>query len=119
MPDSGKPDGDPRRVLRAPIDGILATYANIGDQVAEGQMIAEVESNGNKKEAKISSPFKGVLRGLARSGMEVKEGYKLGDVDERNDPSACFTVSDKALAMGGAVLEAVLIKLKEMEQPLF
>jgi xanthine dehydrogenase accessory factor len=96
----------------------VSTRANIGDHVAEGQVIAEVESAANKKNASITSPFKGVLRGLARAGMEVKEGMKLGDVDVRDDPKACFTVSDKALAMGGAVLEAVLVKLKEMDQPL-
>ena len=115
LPDSGKPDGDPRRVLYATSDGIVTTHASIGDHVSEGQMIAEVQAESNNKDNKITSPFKGVLRGLIRTGFEVKEGTKLGDVDTRDDLSACFTVSDKALAMGGAVLEAVLIKLKEME----
>ena len=33
---------------------------------------------------------------------------KSGDVDPRCELAHCFTVSDKALAVGGGVLEAVL-----------
>ena len=35
-------------------------------------------------------------------------GLKIGDVDPRCDASACFEISDKALAIGGGVVEAVL-----------
>jgi xanthine dehydrogenase accessory factor len=47
-----------------------------------------------------------VLRGLLRSGLEVSAGFKLGDVDPRAQREHCFRVSDKALAIGGGVLEA-------------
>lgn len=40
---------------------------------------------------------------------------KIGDVDSRNDPSTIRLVSDKALAVGGGVMEAVYIKLRGME----
>jgi xanthine dehydrogenase accessory factor len=50
------------------------------------------------------------LRGLVRDGIYVTAGLKIGDVDTRDDPSACFLVSDKALAIGGAVLEAILTR---------
>jgi xanthine dehydrogenase accessory factor len=33
---------------------------------------------------------------------------KIGDVDPRRDPNLCYLVSDKALAVGGGVLEAIL-----------
>ncbi len=59
---------------------------------------------------KIISPIAGVLRGIIRDGVQVTKGLKIGDVDPRDDPSACFLVSDKALAIGGAVLEAILSK---------
>jgi len=49
-----------------------------------------------------------VLRGLIASGSKVKAGLKIGDVDPRADVSACFTISDKALSVGGGVLEAIL-----------
>ena len=59
----------------------------------------------------VISPLKGVLRGLIRDGIHVTRGLKIGDVDPRNDPSACYTISDKALAIGGAALEAILTRV--------
>jgi xanthine dehydrogenase accessory factor len=105
QPDSGQPEGDQRRVLRAPTDGQLNDYAQIGDHLEEGQLIAEIKG---KQNAKIVSPFPGVLRGLIRPGLFVTAGLKIGDVDPHDDPNACSLVSDKALAVGGAVLEAIL-----------
>ena len=49
-----------------------------------------------------------VLRGLIRPGISVQKGVKIGDIDPRNDPAYCFTVSDKALAIAGGVLESIL-----------
>jgi xanthine dehydrogenase accessory factor len=107
-PDSGQPEGDPRRVLRASEDGILITHANIGDHLEEGQLVAEIQSKIENRKSEIHSPFRGVLRGLLRDGMDVTRGLKLGDVDARDDPALCRLVSDKALAIGGGVLEAIL-----------
>jgi len=108
QPDSGKPEGDPRRVLRAPVAGQLIGYAQIGDRLEEGAPIAEIQSENENKKSKIVSPFKGVLRGLIHPGLHVTAGLKIGDVDSRGDREACFLVSDKALAIGGGVLEAIL-----------
>lgn len=58
----------------------------------------------------------GVLRGILPEGTPVFRGMKAGDVDPRGKREYCDTVSDKALAVGGGVLEAVLAlsgKLKE------
>jgi xanthine dehydrogenase accessory factor len=100
--DTGQPEGDPRRVLRAPANGILNGYAHIGKHLEAGQVIAEVNN------VKIAAPFPGVLRGLIHSGLEVTKGIKIGDVDARDAREYCFLVSDKALAIGGGVLEAIL-----------
>ena len=110
-PDSGQPEGDPRRVLRASEDGILTAHAQIGDHLEASQLIAEIQSSFKNRKSKILSPFKGVLRGLLRDGMDVTRGLKLGDVDARDDPALCRLVSDKALAIGGGVLEAILMHL--------
>jgi xanthine dehydrogenase accessory factor len=48
------------------------------------------------------------LRGLIHPGIQVKAGMKIGDLDPRADPRLCSLVSDKSLAVGGAVLEAIL-----------
>jgi xanthine dehydrogenase accessory factor len=108
--DSGQPEGDPHRVLRAPVDGELVGYAQIGAHVEEGTLIAEVQSSIANHQSKIVSPFPGVLRGLIHPGLYVTAGLKIGDVDPRDDPSACTLVSDKALAVGGGALEAILSK---------
>ena len=102
--DSGQPEGDPRRVLRAPAEGVLRAFAEIGEHLEAGQVIAEVAG------VAIQAPFKGVLRGLMHPGIHVSQGMKLGDVDPRDRPDFCFLVSDKALAIGGGVLEALMAR---------
>jgi len=112
--DSGQPEGDRRRVLRAPIDGILSARATIGEHVEEGQVIASIQAA--EQTNNIQSPLTGVLRGLIHEGIYVTQGLKIGDVDPRDDPSACSLVSDKALAIGGAVLEAILSRAEIREK---
>ncbi len=111
--DSGKPEGDPRRVLRAPNDGILAAKAKIGEHVEEGQVVAVVG-----EQYSVVSQIGGMLRGMIRDGIHVTKGVKIGDVDPRDDPSACTLVSDKALSIGGAVLEAILTR-REIREKIF
>jgi xanthine dehydrogenase accessory factor len=107
-PDTGVPgevDGKrTERVLYAPATGILTAAAGIGDTVSAGQVIASVEGRD------ICAEFPGVLRGLVRPGIRVEAGMKVGDVDPRGERSDCFVASDKALAIGGAVLEAILTR---------
>lgn len=104
--DTGIPDTllsqDHSRVLRAPAPGLIQTRAQIGDHVEAGQVIAEVDGK------PVMAPFAGVLRGLIHSGLPVWEGLKVGDVDPRDDARYCSLVSDKALAVGGGVLEVIL-----------
>jgi xanthine dehydrogenase accessory factor len=113
--DSGQPEGDPRRVLRAPVDGVLTARATIGEHVEEGQVIAVISEplavSAESEERTVISPLKGVLRGLIREGILITKGLKIGDVDPRDDASACYLVSDKALAIGGGVLEALLSRV--------
>jgi len=108
LADSGEPDGDRRRVLRASHDGVLTSHMKIGDHLDENQFIAEIQPDDGSENYSIFSPFTGVLRGLIRPGTHVTKGLKIGDVDRRNDPAMCTLVSDKSLAIGGGVLEAVL-----------
>ena len=90
------------RLLRAPADGIFEPMRAIGDAVSAGEAVAGVSRQAMR--AQIS----GVLRGLLRPGTPVHTGMKSGDIDPRCAVSHCFSVSDKARAIGGGVLEAIL-----------
>lgn len=90
------------RLLRAPTDGLFHPLVNIGDVVSAGDTMAEV--SGIPVIARIS----GVVRGLLREGTPVFAGMKSGDIDPRCEVRHCFSVSDKARAIGGGVLEAIL-----------
>ncbi len=89
------------RVLRAPADGIFQTKAEIGQWIKLGDLIAEVGWD------QIRAPFDGRIRGLLHSGLTVREGFKVGDIDPREDVRFVDLVSEKALAIGGGVLEAI------------
>ena len=94
------------RVLRAPRAGIVRGNKKIGDAVKRGDEIALVG------DAPVIAPFDGVLRGLVHDGLPVPANLKIGDVDPRAQREHCFTISDKALALGGGALEAALEWMK-------
>ncbi len=104
--DTGRPgrvqDRSADRVLRAPADGRVVGHANIGDMVKAGQVLAEVDGH------LLRAPFDGVLRGLVHPSVAVRAGLKIGDLDPRGVASHCYTISEKSLAIGGGVLEAIL-----------
>jgi xanthine dehydrogenase accessory factor len=105
-PDTGVPGAvggvSAQRVLRAPRDGTFRPVKGIGAMVAEGAIVAWVEDE------PVTTIISGVLRGLLREGTAVQKGLKAGDVDPRGRQENCFTISDKARAVGGGVLEAIL-----------
>ena len=90
------------RVLRAPDDGIFHQLADIGARVQAGDVVGEV--NGKPMACTIA----GVIRGMLADGTPVYKGMKSGDVDPRGELSYCYTASDKAIAIGGGVLQAIL-----------
>ena len=90
------------RVLRAPADGVFTATRAIGDRVDAGDTVGMVAGK------PMVCTIGGVLRGLLSDGVETFAGMKAGDIDPRGVREYCFTASDKALAIGGGVLEAIL-----------
>lgn len=90
------------RVLRSPCKGTIRHVLDIGAQVNKEDIICYVA------EAPVRAPFDGVVRGLIMNGREVPQGLKIGDVDPRLVTDHCYSISDKARALGGSVLEAIL-----------
>ncbi len=105
-PDTGQP-GDiggytGERGVRAPGSGRGMGRKQIGEPVGAGEVILEVEGIPAK------SKIRGVLRGILRDGLKVEQGVKAADVDPRGIREHCFTISEKARAIGGGVLEVIL-----------
>ena len=82
----------------------LVSTARIGQHFEQGDAIATVGG------VTVAAPFAGVLRGLLRPGLRAQLGMKIGDLDARDDPRLTKLVSDKSLAIGGGVLEAMLTR---------
>ncbi len=103
-------DGEPgerrgythERVLRAPAAGEWEPAVTIGDSVAAGDTVGTVDGTA------VTTEIDGLVRGLVHGGLDVDEGTKLGDVDPRGESVDHTKISDKALSLGGGVLEAVL-----------
>ena len=93
------------RIIRATADGVFRAKVNIGDYVKAGDLLAYCD------ETPVYANIDGIVRGLLQDGVKVKTGMKSGDVDPRAEKEYCFTVSDKASAIGGGVLEAILSKI--------
>lgn len=104
LPDTGVPGTvagfAEERLLRAPCPGVFTASLRIGDHVQAGEVVGRVD------DVPLRAGVGGVVRGLLRSGLDVAAGAKLGDVDPRDVREHCFTISDKAAAVAGGVLEA-------------
>lgn len=90
------------RVLRAPVEGVIRNRVAIGSMVTAGGTVTEVAG------VPVKASIDGVMRGLIRDGREVGKGFKVGDIDPRGDVGYCDTISEKARAIGGAVLLAIM-----------
>jgi xanthine dehydrogenase accessory factor len=110
QPDSGTPGqvgGQAAlRVVRAPGAGLFRARRQIGDRVVAGEVIGRVLTAEAARD--VTARLDGVLRGILHDGLPVSANLKIADVDPRGEIENCFTVSDKAWAVGGAALEAVM-----------
>lgn len=103
------------RVIHAPDSGEMRFIpgTGIGSLVKQGDVIAKVG------ETAVHATIGGVLRGLIREGFPVTKGLKIADIDPRPEQVAyCDTVSDKARAIAGGVVEAILSEAKLKGIPL-
>jgi len=89
------------RVLRSPHAGQVKHVRAIGDYVSKGETVMFVG------ETPIGAPFDGILRGLIRP-VSIEADEKIGDVDPKGTREHCYTITEKARAIGGGVLEAIM-----------
>lgn len=110
------------RVIHSQQAGFVYGLVHIGDKVKKGQPMAvlteEPIPSGMAVTECMGTPIlaslTGFVRGLIRDGYQVPQGFKIADIDPRDDEREnCFTISDKARSLGGAVLTALLWMGKE------
>ena len=96
------------RVIHAPAAGTLRVIHDIGDSVTRGEVIARIiQADGSIID--VAASLNGIIRGMLPDGFVVRNGLKMADIDPRlTELNNCFTISDKARALGGAVLTALL-----------
>ena len=106
LPNTGVPGEiggySSERVIKSIKGGIVKHKCEIGDIVTKGEVIGYID------DYEIKAPIDGVLRGFIQEGINVPIDFKIADIDPRGIVDYCFTISDKARAIGGAVLEAIL-----------
>lgn len=89
------------RVVRGIGEGEIKIVKDIGSLVEKGDVLANIQDK------KVKAKIDGVVRGMINDGFYVSNGMKIGDIDPRGIERNCFTISDKARAIGGGVLEAI------------
>jgi xanthine dehydrogenase accessory factor len=89
------------RVLRSPKAGAVRHAKHISDFVTKGEILLYVD------DTPVYAPIDGVLRGLIRE-ISVQHNEKVGDIDPRGQLAYCYSISDKARAIGNGVLEAIM-----------
>ncbi len=95
------------RVMHSPTSGIFKSVVSIGDIVKEGQIIANIETQ-DGKQIPVVTAISGKVRGLLHDNLSVPTGFKVADVDPRGELADHLTCSDKARAISGSVLEAIM-----------
>ena len=90
------------RVIHSPCEGIFRATKKIGDIVKRGDVIAYVG------ETEVLASLDGMIRGLLHDDLYVPEHFKISDIDPRGENADYLTCSDKARALSGSVLEAVM-----------
>ena len=113
------------RVIHSEATGIIHNKHKIGDVVKKGEVIAEIETGSasvrpyeNDESVcpyEVRASIDGILRGIIRDGYFVEKGLKIADIDPRfGEYENCFTISDKARSIGGAVVVAVMRRINNL-----
>ncbi|WP_330400371.1 selenium-dependent molybdenum cofactor biosynthesis protein YqeB [Tepidibacter mesophilus] len=90
------------RVIKSPCDGVLTIKEDIGNMVNKGDILCYVDNE------PVKTVISGIVRGMIENNTNVYKGLKIADVDPRGNIEHCSIISDKARAVGGGVVEAIM-----------
>ena len=105
------------RVIHSPAAGRFYGLVRIGSVVEKGKPLGVITKEalpegyvpGPDDGVPVPASLTGLVRGLIRDSYPVVEGFKIADIDPRQEEMKnCFTISDKARCIGGAVVTALL-----------
>lgn len=106
IPNTGVPGSiggySVERVIKSPCEGRVKILRDIGSFVESGDTVALVDG------IEVKTQIGGIVRGMIQDGYYVYNNMKMGDVDPRGIARYCYEISDKARAISGGVLEAIL-----------
>ena len=104
-------------MIHSPAAGRFYGLVRIGSVVEKGQPLGVITKEalpegyvpGPDDGVPVPASLTGLVRGLIRDSYPVVEGFKIADIDPRQEEMKnCFTISDKARCIGGAVVTALL-----------
>jgi len=98
-------------VLRAPRSNRFHVLRAIRDRAQAGEIVGEVDG------APVHCAFALVVSGMRHDGIQIGAGIKVGDVDPRWEREYCDTISGKARAIGGGVVEAIFHSYQRLKNP--
>lgn len=98
-------------VLRTMEPGLFEPHTDLGAELAAGATVGAVAGQ------PIFTLTGGRVCGLLAAGLAVEAGAAVAELDADNEPLIGFLISDRARAVGGAVLEAALTGLPHWLPP--
>jgi xanthine dehydrogenase accessory factor len=96
-----------KRYVYSPAAGCWSTSREIGEFVAEGELIGEVDGQ------QLLAPLSGILRGISADGAEVRQRTKIAEVDTSCDIARAFGVGRRP----ERIAQGVLLALAEFTYP--
>lgn len=96
------------RVFRAPCQGVVTNYVEIGSRVMPGDILCWVDG------WPVTAEIGGIVRGIIHDGIRVEEKEKLGDIDPRGIEEYCYTISDKGRTIAGGVMEVIFYLSRDL-----
>jgi len=88
----------------APYRGVVVTRCRIGDSVAPGAIVGDV--NG----IQLVAPVAGVLLGLSARGARVDAGAIVAEVDPRDVAENCYGLDERGVRVSEGVLASLEVR---------
>ena len=90
------------RFVYAPTRGVFRTHRQIGEIVAQADVIADIDGT-----VILQAPLAGVLRGLTHTGVPVEVGTKVIEVDPRGMDAVIDGLGERPRRIAAGILEAL------------